>query len=185
MNYYFLGYPSIVEDYIVIDESQLTGIADDCMNSRFQMIGLEPQTFAVSAEDGGLVYPDYYYRRGVPLFSSRVFEALQPLMAGCLVKTVFLKDAIDDSRHEYRLALPSRIEGLNAEKSEITGTAGTKEHPRYRVRKMVLNDNCSGRYHMFKLKEVMDDRIIVTERFKQAMEEWNASGAEFVQVSVS
>ena len=172
-----MGYASIIEDYITLDSAELERISAACADSAFQLLDREEARFTVSQEDGGFTFPDFYYQMSVPLFSVRIYEPLRDMLEGCFVKKALLRDG--SSEVPYMLVLPPRIDALDIRKSEIIENYGTREAPLYELGKTALRKDCAGRYHLFKIKDALDDRIFVTEAFKRRAEALKAEGAAF------
>ena len=171
MKFYRMYSNTCVEEYAKPGKS-LQVLERGCLNSEFQFLDKSPLTVEIS-EDGGLQFPDFLLCGCIPLASSRFKEVLDCFGVDYLfykqIRLVFPPLGIHSV---YWLALPPRIQCLDLKKSMIDIEDNEFILPYEKIReakKIAINEDETGRYHIFKLAGVVNQDIIVTETLKNVL----------------
>ena len=171
MKFYRMYSNTCVEEYAKPGKS-LQVLERGCLNSEFQFLDKSPLTVEIS-EDGGLQFPDFLLYGCIPLVSSRFKEVLDGFGVDYLfykqIRLVFPPLGIHSV---YWLALPPRIQCLDLKKSMIDIEDNEFILPYEKMReakKIAINEDETGRYHIFKLAGVVNQDIIVTETLKNVL----------------
>ena len=171
MRFYVMYGESCVENYAVPGE-QIRILEKGCLNSEFQF--LNHDAIEVELGEGGLYFPDHIIYGCIPLISDKLYSFLQKQQIDYLFyKPVRLTYSDVGISEQYWLALPPRINCLDMDSSEVI-----QEDNEYldeselmrEVRKIVIIPSQLGRYNIFRLANVVNDEIIVTEEFKEMLE---------------
>ena len=174
MKYFIMESSKNVEEYVSIK----TGTKDfskACQMSEFQFFDDKPITLEVD-EDSGIIFQDFIYDQGVPVISDRLKDSLDSLGVDYLLyKKMTLTKAKTGVEEVYWLGLPPRINCLNREESEIDEILNVADE-------IVINDDKTGRYEMFKLAGVGNLEIVLSERIAMAIKESNFIGIHIYKV---
>lgn len=175
MSFYMMDYKSIVEEYIVLENP--TGQLDDrgYYASWFQFLDKELIEIKIS-EEGGIEYPDLIIQEDVPLISEKMKQLFD--IAG--VRYVFYKpvDIVDDyemKKTRYYLAVPSRIDCLDYDKSIYDNECEFAET-------ILIDEKKVGDAHIFKLRGLGNSEIIVTEKLFKILDREELEGVYFKQL---
>ena len=172
--FYRLRAQSNLEDMVRAGEEILT-LSNACQASAFQFLDHKPLTVNI-AEDSGLFFPDFLYNDGIPLISpafKRILDAKG--VDNLFYKPIYL-DYVPLGRHEpYILALPPRIRAVRQEYMQLIDENGGEnegkelQKDQYGIAHYKINASAVGNYHIFKLADVWDNDIVVTEELMKAI----------------
>lgn len=171
--FYRLTAHTNMED-IVKPGEDITPLVAPCQASSFQFLDHKPLTVEIG-EESGLNFPDFLCNDGVPLVSP-TFKRVLDLMG---VDNLFYKPVYLDykplGRHEpYILALPPRIRAVRKEYMRPLGEDSDEgqelQKDAYGIPRYKINGAAVGNYRIFKLADVWDDDIIITQDLKEALE---------------
>lgn len=176
-----------LEDFVRPGE-QIRQIAFACQTSSFQFIDHKPMTVEI-AEDGGLTFPDFLYNDGVPLIS-RSFKRILDAQGvdNLFYKPIDLVDAATGIHEEYTLALPPRIRAVREAYMRLLNEDGDKSEGKelikdeYGIAHYRINASAVGNYRIFKLADVWDYDIIVTEGLMEAITKASLHNVFFSEV---
>lgn len=151
-----------VEEYVRAGDT-INRLRRACKFSEFQYLDRTPLTVEIS-DDGGTQFPDFILQGFIPLVSTGLKRALENFG----VDYVFFKPIrLTCSRlgisENYFLALPPRINCLD-ERTVIVDNA---------AQKISIDEEKIGRFDIFKLAGVTNQEIIVTEKLKAALADYN------------
>lgn len=184
VNYYVMNFDSIVEDYIDIDSEQFSKIETACLSSEFHRIPLSDMVVYTS-DNGGIVFPDFYYNGFVPLFSEKLYEILKNNTSDNMIfrKVKVISDVMNTSK-EYMLGLPETIRCIDKNKS-IYSEVYINDYVKYMdIEKLVIDDKKTGFYDIFKIADTFDTNIYVTEKLKELLQQTNPIGVSFFKYDV-
>ena len=174
-----------LEDIVKPGEEILT-LSQACQTSSFQFLNHKPLTVNIS-EDGGLTFVDFLYNDGIPLISPRFKRLLDSLgVDNLFYKTIYL-DYAPLGRHEpYILALPPRIRAVRQEYMQLPDEYGNEGKElikdEYGIAQYKINASAVGNYLIFKLADVMDTDIIVTQDLMEAVSKAHLSNVFFAEI---
>ena len=185
MKYYVMYAETAVEEYFKPNDMLKDELMEACLNSEFQYLNHEPIESEIS-EDGGLEFPDFVISGCVPFISDkfkRLFDDLK-------VDNLFYKPIIFTFnslgiKEYYYLALPPRINCLNWDESDVQTEENeflTKRELMQEAEKIVINDHAVGNYKIFKLANVTNQEIIVTEEIKNVIEKAKLENVYFAEL---
>ena len=167
-NFFVMDAAKNIKEYLDIGDS-LKIIDQFCQRSEFQFLNKKMITIEVT-EDSGRVCQDFIYSHGIPLISERLKEFFDEYGIDYLFyKKVLLRKSSVGMEEVYWLALPERIKCLNVEESEIDEFLNIAE-------KIVINPDRVGRYEIFKLAEVGNLQIIISEKLANKIKNENFIG---------
>lgn len=175
--YYQLDSLHAVSDYIKIGDA-LYAFGEACCTSEFQHLDRKPVTVEV-ADESGNVCQDFILENHVPLISERV----KAIFDECGVDNLFYKKVVltkeeTGMKEIYWLALPPRIDCLNRRKSEFDG----EDEIHSRASKIVISDRKVGNYKIFKLPNLRNDEIIITEDLAGALRGADLKGLYITEI---
>ena len=183
MEFYVMYGESCVENYAVPGE-QIRSLEKGCLNSEFQF--LTHDAIEVELGEGGIYYPDYIIYGCIPLISDKFYNFLQEQSVDYLFyKPVCLTYPDLGIREQYWLALPPRINCLDMESSEVITEDNEyldESELMREAKKIVIVPPQLGRYNIFRLANVVNDEIIVTEEFKKMLEKENFENVYFADL---
>ena len=167
---------------------EILPLATACQESSFQFLDHKPLTVNI-AEDGGLIFPDFIYSNGIPLISpafKRIMDSLG--VDNLFYKTIYL-DYVPLGKHEpYILALPPRIKAVRQEYMKLMDEFGDESEGQelikdnYGVARYKINASAVGNYRIFKLADVWDTDIIVTQELMEAVSKANLINVFFAEI---
>ena len=182
MKYYVMkAYSTTASDYIYLDNYKIPNdLKKACCHSDFQYVDKNLSVLKL-AEESGSEFPDFIYDEfnEVPLISCR----LKTLFDGLDIRNLFyqrikVERKSDHISENYWLAIPLRIDCLDYENSEIDDLMNEASL-------IVINPDNVGNYEIFKLANVFNSQIIVTERLKNKVEEEGfLEGFGFIEINV-
>ena len=191
MKYYIMYADTCVEDYAYPGDG-INELIRGCINSEFQFLDKKPLEVELSETEGGLVFPDFILAGTdwcVPLMSEKMKRLMeQNGVDNLFYKRVYLTFASVGIREPYWLALPPRINCLdfeNTKKEEMIEEDVEGLMPWERMREVtvikIIPSNV-GNYKVFRLAEVVNQHIIVTEDLKNALEKEHLENLNFIDV---
>ena len=191
MKYYIMYADTCVEDYAYPGDG-INELIRGCINSEFQFLDKQPLEVELSETEGGLVFPDFILAGTdgcVPLMSEKMKRLMEQYgVDNLFYKRVYLTFASVGIREPYWLALPPRINCLdfeNIKKEEMTEEEVEGLMPWERMREVnvvkIIPSNV-GNYKVFRLAEVVNQHIIVTEDLKNALEKEHLENLNFIDV---
>ncbi len=174
-NYYVLDASRNVKEYIsIIDGTKELETA--CQMSEFQFLTTKAVTIEVD-EDSGRIFQDFIYDNGVPVMSDRMKEYMDKLEVDYLFyKKLILTKKELGIEEIYWLALPQRIKCLNKEESEIDEILNIADE-------IVINQQRVGRFKIFKLADVGNWEIILSEDMAQALKTQDFRGVHIYEIN--
>ena len=160
-NYYVMEASSNVAEYIRIkDFPEKIKLA--CSLSEFQYIDRSILYLELD-ENSGNVCQDIIYSEGVLLISEKVKNFFDSLKIDYLFYKKTVIEQSETGREEfYWLTVPFRIDCLDFEESEIDTVLESAD-------KIVIDDDKTGRFDIFKLGGVTNLEIILTEKLADEM----------------
>ena len=184
MKFYRMYANTCVEEYVKPGKS-IQVLERGCLNSEFQFLDKGPLAVELS-EEGGLQFPDFLLCGCIPLVSLRFKEVLDGFDVDYLFyKQIRLFFPLLGIHSVYWLALPPRIQCLDLKKSMIDIEDNEFILPYEKMReakKIVINEDETGRYHIFKLAGVVNQDIIVTETLKNVLSESSLENLYFNEI---
>lgn len=173
-DYYILDASRNVEEYISIVNGTKK-FESACQMSEYQFLDTNPETIEVDKESGR-VFQDFIYDKGVPVISDKMKEFIDMLGVDYLFykKLILTKERLG-VEEVYWLALPPRIKCLNREKSEIDEILNVADE-------IVINEDRVGRYEIFKLADVGNLEIILSEKMAQTLKEKKFTGVHIYKI---
>ena len=173
-NYYVMEASSNVAEYIRIREFP-EEIRLACSLSEFQYIDRSILYLELD-ENSGNVCQDIIYSEGVLLISEKVKNFFDSLKIDYLFYKKTVIEQSETGREEfYWLTVPFRIDCLDFEESEIDTVLESAD-------KIVIDDDKTGRFDIFKLSGVTNFEIILTERLACKMKEQDFSGMHIYRI---
>ncbi len=171
---YKLMFHSIVEEYIKLDYEAIESISLSCIASDFHLIDKSDATVETSL-DGGTEFPDYYFQNGIPLFSEKLYNDINPYIQKNVLKKKFtiVSKAIREEK-KYIMLLPLRIDCIDMKRSEFFDIGD--EIPCYDVTELFIDESKIGNATFFKLANAVDSGIYVTETIKGILEKNSYEG---------
>ncbi|MDE6849198.1 MAG: hypothetical protein K2J44_07610 [Ruminococcus sp.] len=158
---YRLHYTKLFGIYVEPEENAFQDIQFACMMSEFHKISPEKIQIYTSDTVGGLDFPDFYYDDSVPLFSEKVYRNIaENGVDNLFTKKITVTDRIQKKSQIYIMAVPPCIIDYSLSETECI-TEGY--NPLYDVRKLVIDERKTGNYQIFKLSNVLDNSIYITE----------------------
>ena len=122
---YRLHYTKLFGSYIEPEENAFGDIQLACMMSECQKSSPEKIQVYASDTSGGLDFPDFYYDDAVPLFSERVYRAMnENSVDNLFVKKVTLTDRIQKKSCMYIMDVPPCIDAVDY---SLSGTECIKD----------------------------------------------------------
>lgn len=171
MKFFVMYAETCVEDYVVPSE-EILELKRGCLNSEFQFLDKSPLRVEVS-DKGGIYFPDFILKGSIPLISTAMKRTFEKFGVDYVFyKPIQLTISELGRSENYWLALPPRINCLDTEKSIIEVEDNEFILPTELIReakKICIVENQIGRYNIFKLSGVVNQEIIVTENFKNAL----------------
>lgn len=185
MKYYIMYAETAVEEYFKPNDMLKDELMEGCLNSEFQYLNHEPIESEIS-EDGGLEFPDFVISGCVPFISDKFKRLLDDLKVDNLFykPIIFTFNSLGIKEYYY-LALPPRINCLNWDESNIQAEENeflTKGELIQEAEDIVINDYAVGNYKIFKLANVTNQEIIVTEEIKNIIEEAKLENVYFAEL---
>lgn len=170
--FYILFAETCVEDYVA-PGAEIETIRAACAADAWQFLSREPLHVPL-ADDSGTLLPDFLMagNGAIPLASPRMTETF----AAAGVKDydlwrqpVYLEDAELGISERYELILPPAIQALDMARSALQERAydGTVIRT---ATDIVIDPAAIGRLQYFRLRDVTNTELIVTEQFKEALE---------------
>lgn len=185
MKYYVMYAETAVEEYIKPNDTLKNELEKGCLNSEFQYLDHELIESEIS-EDGGIEFPDFIIAGCVPFISDkfkRVFDDLQ--VDNLFYKPIAFTFSLLGLKEYYYLALPPRINCLNWDKSNVQIEENeflVKNELIHEAEDIVINEYAVGNYKIFKLANVTNQEIIVTEEIKNAVENAKLENVYFAEL---
>lgn len=160
---YYRLYAEMAEEYVQPGE-ELKVLERGCERSEFQFLTHQPLEIPL-AETGGYEFPDFLNVWQIPLVSDDFKAVLDEAGVNNLFyKVVTLQDAAL-GRKRYWLALPPRIRCLNCRESQFVNADSVLP----KATKIVINPSKTGNYQIFRIAEVVNRDLIVTEELKEKL----------------
>lgn len=185
MKYYVMYAETAVEEYFKPDDTLKDELMEGCLYSEFQYLDHKPLESEIS-EDGGMEFPDFITAGCVPFISDRFKRLLDDLqVANLFYKPIAFTFSPLGLKEYYYLALPPRINCLNWDESGIQTEDNEFLAPTELMREaedIVINEYAVGNYKIFKLANVTNQEIIVTEEIKTAVETANLENVYFAEL---
>lgn len=173
-NYYVMEASSNVAEYIRIREFP-EEIRLACSLSEFQYIDRSILYLELD-ENSGNICQDIIYSEGVLLISERVKSFFDSLKIDYLFYKKAVIEQPETGREEfYWLTVPFRINCLDWEESEIDPVLESAD-------KIVIDDEKTGRFDIFKLGGVTNFEIILTEKLADEMKKQDFSGIHIYRI---
>ena len=173
-NYYVMEASSNVAEYIGIREFP-EEIRLACSLSEFQYIDRSILYLELD-ENSGNICQDIIYSEGVLLISERVKSFFDSLKIDYLFYKKAVIEQPETGREEfYWLTVPFRINCLDWEESEIDPVLESAD-------KIVIDDEKTGRFDIFKLGGVTNFEIILTEKLADEMKKQDFSGIHIYRI---
>ncbi len=167
-NYYILDSVTSIEDFVSIADSLHILNDGACRRGEFQFLSHDPISIEVD-ESSGDVFQDLIYESGVLLITNRMKSFFDKLEIDYLYyKKVFLTKKDLGIEEIYWLALPERIDCLDRKLSAI--------NKRNEAKDIVINENMTGRYEIFRLLGVANTEIIISDRMAELLKNSGFSG---------
>lgn len=173
MVYYSMTSASPDENFGYLNGSSIPRtLIDGCRRSEFQHI--PPGKITIPGIPGNKGYLDFYIAEGsVPLISEKmrqVFDDAGITPGEVLYRPAYITDPYG-SMEPFYLMLPQRIKCLDAERSSINPIGGAD--PLYISSKEV------GFFHIFKIAEITDKTIFVTQALRDCITSAGLNGPFF------
>ena len=185
MKYYVMYAETAVEEYFKPDDTLKDELMEGCLYSEFQYLDHKPLESEIS-EDGGMEFPDFITAGCVPFISDRFKRLLDDLQVDNLFyKPIAFTFSPLGLKEYYYLALPPRINCLNWDESGVQTEENEFLAPTELMREaedIVINEYAVGNYKIFKLANVTNQEIIVTEEIKNAIETANLKNVYFAEL---
>lgn len=182
MKFYVVYAESAVENYVRPGPG-INILRRGCLTSEFQYLTHDRLTVSIS-DEGGMEFPDFIQTGCIPLISQKFKAVLDNLQVDNLFyKPVRLSCPELGLQEDYWLALPPRIKCLDLERSQIEVEENeflTKEELMRTAVKIVIDSSGVGNYRIFKLAEVTNQEIIVTEEAKEALKIAGLDNVNFI-----
>ncbi len=176
-----------LEDTVKTD-GKILSLSAACRLSEFQFLDHKPLTVNL-ADDSGLSFSDFLYHDGIPLVSRKFKAVLDTLgVDNLFYKTIYLDYAPLGLHEPYILALPPRIRAVRQEYMRLADEDGDESEGRelikdeYGIAQYKINASAVGNYHIFKLADVCDTDIIVTQDLKEAVSKAQLSNVFFQEI---
>lgn len=180
MNYYVLAFNSIVSEYISINMDGLRNLSNACASSEFHMIDRSLLEL-FTEENGGYIFPDFYCRSSVSLFSERIYHSIAPLIPEAFVKpAVVCSEYLGESR-KYMLVVPPSIEcaDLAASKFSIAEINPLVEY--YTFSRFVIDSRRTGNFNIFRTAYSSDRNIYITHKLMNELKYLKPEGVTMYQ----
>lgn len=185
MKYYVMYAETAVEEYFKPDDALKDELMPGCLYSEFQYLDHRPLESEIS-EDGGMEFPDFITAGCVPFISDKFKRLLDDLQVDNLFyKPIAFTFSPLGLKEYYYLALPPRINCLNWDESGVQTEDNEFLAPSELMREaddIVINEYAVGNYKIFKLVNVTNQEIIVTEEIKTAVETANLKNVYFAEL---
>lgn len=166
--YFVMDASSIVKEYLDIGGS-LESLKQPCANSEFQYLNQKPLEVELP-KSSGTECQDFIYKDGIPLISDRMKDFFDDEGVDYLFyKKIILKKSDVGLKETYWLAVPPRINCLNREKSDIDDFLNVADE-------IVIIDDNTGRYNIFKIAGVNNLDIIVTKEMADELSKKKFAG---------
>ena len=173
---------------IVKPGEEILSLSSACRASEFQFLNHKSLTVAI-AEDSGLTFPDFLCNDGIPLIS----PAFKRILDSAGVDNLFYKPIYLDykplGKHEpYIMALPPRIRAVRREYMRLVDEDGDESEEKelikdeYGIARYKINASAVGNYRIFKLADVWDTDIIVTDDLMKMISEAQMSNVFFAEI---
>lgn len=185
MKYYVMYAETAVEEYFKPNDMLKDELEKGCLNSEFQYLDHKPVESEVS-EDGGLEFPDFVTAGCIPFISDKFKRLLDELQVDNLFyKPIEFTFSLFGTKEYYYLALPPRINCLNWDESDVQTEENEflmKNELMREAEEIIINGYAVGNYKIFKLANVTNQEIIVTEEIKNAVEQANLENVYFAEL---
>ena len=176
-----------LEDMVRAGDAILT-ISAACQESAFQFLDRRLVEVEIAA-DSGLMFPDFLYNDAVPLIS-RAFKRVLDAQGvdNLFYKPIDLVDRELGLHESYSLALPPRIRAVRQKYMRLLDEDGDEGEGKelikdeYGIARYRINASAVGNYRIFKLADVWDTDIIVTEDLMAAITRAALSNVFFSEV---
>ena len=171
MKFFVMYAQSCVEEYVE-PSAEILQLERGCLNSEFQFLNHVPLAVEIS-EDGGTFFPDFILKNSIPLISAgmkNIFDSFK--IDYIFYKPIQLTYSELGRSENYWLALPPRINCLDFSRSLISedeNNFSPKSELIREAEKIFIDEDKVGRYNIFKLAGVVNQEIIVTEKFKNVL----------------
>ena len=175
------AYDTTGSDFIFLENDSIdSNLRKACCNSEFQFVDKKLSTLMLSDESGDQ-FPDFIYDElnEVPLISCRLKRLFDELdIRSLFYQRLRLESKANHVYESYWLAIPMKIDCLDYDASNVDEILNE-------AKRIVINPKNVGNYEIFKLANVFNSQIIVTERLKNKVEEEGfTEGFGFIEINV-
>ena len=170
-----------IEEYVKIDHDFLD-INDACRKSEIQFMTKEKIRIG-TMESGGTEFPDLIVSGSVYLFSNTVIEQIKSEIEWYVyLKPVEIACDVIGKKELYWLAVPPRIDCLDIDRSiiEYDWDFDLGIIPVLHCKKIVIDEQLTGNFKMFKIAGVDDDNIYLDESLMDQMMSIKPEGIKFI-----
>lgn len=168
---FFYSFESDIDywEYAVPDFSMISTVFKSaCIMSEFQYLDRKKIEISTTKESGN-IFPDYYYNPadGIPLISERLKRLFDEFgIENLFYKQILLKNQLISKEAIFYLALPPRISCIDTDNSVIDQYIGDTEQ-------ICIDEFKTGNYNIFKLSEVNNNEIIISDKLYQYLSTQN------------
>lgn len=146
-------------DYLLYNNFK--DIIEFCRKSEFQFLD-KKEMFVDIPETEYFEFKDFYYiNKAVPLFSEYVFNKINELNLSESVFRKIVNINYQGVSEKYFILLPRRIRCVNYDNIESSRTNNST----------IIIPELIGRFDIFKIADLSDDNIYITERLKLILED--------------
>ena len=175
MKYYIMkAFDTTGSDFIFLENDSIDdNLKSACCNSQFQYVDKNLKLLKLSEESGNEL-PDFIYDElnEVPLISCRLKRLFDELdIRSLFYQRLRLESKANHISESYWLAIPMKIDCLDYDASDIDEIINEDGKILKEASKIVINPENVGNYEIFKLANVVNSQIIVTENLKNAVEQ--------------